>query len=81
MENYFFRFSMFLNISAKSMKCPFVYQIQFDKARWSCSWNSDQNCITKLYQVIKRVMRVQGLAGLKGVGVYDSCENDLLSVI
>ena len=30
------------------MKCPFVYQIQFDKARWSCSWNSDQNCITKL---------------------------------
>ena len=25
------------------------------------------------------MMRVQGLAGFKGVGVYDSCENDLLS--
>ena len=63
------------------MKCSFVYQIQFDTARWSCSWNSDQNCIPKLYQVVKRVMRVQGLAGFNGVGVYDSCENDLLSVI
>ena len=63
------------------MKCPFVYQIQFDKDRWSCSWNSDQNCITKHYQVVWRVMRVQGLAGFNGVGVYDSCENDLLSVI
>ena len=37
--------------------------------------------IPKLYQVVKRVMRVQGLAGFSGVGVYDSCENDLLSVI
>ena len=63
------------------MKCLFVYQIQLDKARWSCSCNSDQNCINKLYQVVKRVMRVQGLAGFKGVQVYDSCENDLLSVI
>ena len=26
-------------------------------------------------------MRIQGLAGFKRVGVYDSCENDLLSVI
>ena len=31
----------------------------------------DQNCITKLYQVVWRVMRVQVLAGFKGVGVYD----------
>ena len=27
------------------------------------------------------MMRVQGLAGFKGMGVYDSCENDLLSVM
>ena len=26
-----------------------VYRMEFDKSRWSCSWNSDQNC-TKLCQ-------------------------------
>ena len=26
--------------------------IEFDTARWFCLWNSDQNCITKLYHVL-----------------------------
>ena len=33
----------FSNISTKRRKSAFVHQIEFDKARWSCSWNSDQN--------------------------------------
>ena len=33
----------FSNISTESKKSAFVHQIEFDKARWSCSWNSDQN--------------------------------------
>ena len=42
----FFKMKHVSNFSTKSMKCAFVHQIEFDKARWSCSWNSDQNCIT-----------------------------------
>ena len=33
----------FSNISTKSRKSAFVHQIEFDKAKWLCSWNSDQN--------------------------------------
>ena len=62
------------------MKCPFDYQIQFDKARWSCSWNSDQNCITKLSGGLESD-EGPGASRVQGVEVYDSCENDLLSVI
>ena len=50
------------------MKCPFVYQKQFDKARWFCSWNSDQNCITKLLSGNLESDEGPGLAGFKGVG-------------
>ena len=32
----------FSNISTETSKSAFVHQIEFDKARWSCSWNSDQ---------------------------------------
>ena len=32
-----------------------VYRMEFDKTRWSCSWNSDQNC-------------TQNFAGVVGVG-------------
>ena len=33
----------FSNIPTKSRISAFVHQIEFDKARLSCSWNSDQN--------------------------------------
>ena len=39
----------------------FVYRMEFDKTRWSCSWNSDQNC-TKLCQM------AQGVGGHGGIG-------------
>ena len=35
---------MFLTFQQKVGKCAFVYHIEFVKAVWSCSWNSDQNC-------------------------------------
>ena len=42
-----------------------LLSIKFDKARWFCSWNSDQNCITKLSGALvgdegPRASRVQG---------------------
>ena len=46
-----------------------LLSIEFDMARWFCLWNSDQNCITKLYHVLYWVMSPQGLAGFKGVGL------------
>ena len=33
--------------------------MEFDKTRWSCPWNSDQNCTQKV---------CQGVVGVKGVG-------------
>ena len=49
---------------------------EFDKAKWFCLWNSDQNCITNVYQVVYGVMRVQRLVGFNGVGLL--CKNDPL---
>ena len=58
------------------MKCPFVYQIQFDTARWSYSWNSDQNYIKTLSGGLESD-EGSGASRVQGVGVHDSCENDL----
>ena len=38
--------NMFQTFQQEIGGCAFVYQIEFDKTRWSCSWNSDENCIT-----------------------------------
>ena len=37
--------------------------MEFDKTRWSCSWNNDQN-YTKLYQE----MGTEGGGGVRGEG-------------
>ena len=51
------------------MKCHFVYQVQFDMAKWSCSWNSDQNYNKTLSGGLESdegpgASRVQGSGGL-----------------
>ena len=36
-----------------------VYRMEFDKTKWSCPWNSDQNCTKN---------SARGWYGFKGVG-------------
>ena len=43
-----------------------VYRMEFDKTRWSCPWNSDQNCTQNS---ARGWWGVQGVGGVGGVGV------------
>ena len=40
--------------------------MEFDKTRWFCSWNSDQNC----------AQNYQGVVGAQGVGGYGGTGGD-----
>ena len=44
----------------------FVFWMEFDKTRWFCSWNSDQNC----------AQNYQGVVGAQGVGGYGGTGGD-----
>ena len=46
------------------LEAIFVYRMEFDKTRWSCSWNSDQNCTQKSFQGGHGGWSVYGVKGL-----------------
>ena len=45
--------------------------MEFDETRWSCSWNSDQNCTQNSAREWMGI-GLQGVVGVQGVGrVFD----------
>ena len=53
------------------MKIIFVSRMEFDETRWSCSWNSDQNCTQNSAREWMGI-GLQGVVGVQGMGrVFD----------
>ena len=50
-----------------SLNYVVVFRMEFDKTRWSCLWNSDQNYTQKCQGVVG--VKEVGGCGVKGVGV------------
>ena len=62
------------NSKIRSIIPIFVYRMEFDKTRWSCPWNSDQNCIQNSAPGRgdgwdEGVVGVQGMVRVQGWGV------------